>query len=251
MESLTINKTVVFLNCKNVIKKVKTNPTIHSAFVFSIIILIITVCTYAQINFSRPYSIFKNTISDQGSLLLNPRGQKVWNLGIICAGILFLPHVLYLSQIMCVGTPIASQILLITGSISSITFSFVGIFPAEFKIPHCIFAGITFVGICLVANIYFFLNLKKLRDINGGSILNINFSQNYKLEMIFAGLVHLFLDIALIIFLIQFINQGKLMPISEWAYLLGVMLWMITTTRSSPITIQNKNKSEILNKLQL
>ena len=68
-------------------------------YLLFIVGIFIAVCAYAQIVFPEPYSIFTNTISDQGGIISNPDGHKIWNLGLIVLGLFSIPHFLYLYHI--------------------------------------------------------------------------------------------------------------------------------------------------------
>ncbi|WP_371805573.1 DUF998 domain-containing protein [Candidatus Lokiarchaeum ossiferum] len=195
----------------------------------------IVICAFAQIRFPENYSIFTNTISDQGSILLNPRGHKLWNIGVIIIGISMIPHFIHLFRIMKSISYLLSGISTLFGVISSISLSLIGIFPKDFKVPHFTFAGITFGGIFFMANINLILIIKGFRIYKQQKLSTQKLPVSSILKIVITVAIYFIFNMSFLIFVIQSKISGNIVPFWEWGYLFGIILWLISSTIKLPV----------------
>ncbi|MHA1745867.1 MAG: DUF998 domain-containing protein, partial [Promethearchaeota archaeon] len=202
----------------------KSSPKNHRNYMLVVVGAFLVVSVWAQIQFPEPYSILRNTISDQGGIILNPDGYKLWNFAIILLGIFTIPYFLFLYNILRSLSEIASVLSTGLGIISSLSVSFVGIYPLDLQAPHAISAGIAFIGIFLKANIDLVLLLLKNRS-QPQSKKTIN--------IIKIGIFYTLLDGAFIMMMTTFLINGSIVPFWEWLYFLSVVLWIFGMGRIS------------------
>ena len=189
-------------------------------YLLFIVFVFFAISIYAQIVFPEPYSIFRNTISDQGGIILNPNGHKLWNFGIIFLGVLSIPHFLYLYRLLKSLSVVFSILSTALGILCSISMSFIGIFPLDFKVQHSIFAGICFIGIFIKANsdlILYIIKKKKQGEQKFNSRLP---------NFLMIGIYYVFFNVAFIMMAITSIINGKLVPFWEWVYFIAILVWM-------------------------
>ena len=201
--------------------KASTKHTRNYLILLISIFLIISI--YAQIVFPEPYSIFRNTISDQGGIMLNPIGHKIWNFGIFLLGILTIPHFLYLYNILKSLSIVYSTLSTTLGILCSLSMSFVGIFPLDFKVPHGIFAGICFIGTFIKANSDLILYVIERRKQRG---------QKYAFKVpkyIMIGIFYVIFNVSFLMMMGTFIINMKLVPFWEWAYFISILVWILGT----------------------
>ncbi len=189
-------------------------------YLLFIVAIFFAISVYAQIVFPDSYSIFRNTISDQGSTFLNPFGAKLWNLGMIILGILTIPHFLYLYHILKSLSVVFSTISTALGIVCSISLSLVGIFPLDFRAPHLVFAGICFIGIFIKANldlILFILQIKKQRK----------YKINSKMpNFIVIGIYYSIFNVSFLMMIITYFIDDSIVPFWEWVYFIAILVWM-------------------------
>ena len=130
----------------------KAPKRIHVFYIFSIlffylIIIIVSICLYPE-----PYSIF-NHVSNLGSKSTNPNGYLLWNIGTVILGLLFIPHMIYIHNYFISSSPKLGAINCIIGIISSIGWSFVGIFREDFITAHFITASVAFIGLLITLDL--------------------------------------------------------------------------------------------------
>ena len=202
----------------------KSSPKNHRNYMLVVVGAFLVVSVWAQIQFPEPYSILRNTISDQGGIILNPDGHKLWNFAIILLGIFTIPYLLFLYNILRSLSEIASVLSTGLGIISSLSVSFVGIYPLDLKTPHAISAGIAFIGIFLKANIDLVLLLLKNRS-QPQSKKSINFIK--------IGIFYTLLDGAFIMMMTTFLINGSIVPFWEWLYFVSIALWILGMGRIS------------------
>jgi hypothetical membrane protein len=196
----------------------KSSAKNHRIYMLVVVGAFLVVSVWAQIQFPEPYSILRNTISDQGGIILNPDGHKLWNFAIILLGIFTIPYLLFLYNILRSLSEIASVLSTGLGIISSLSVSFVGIYPLDLKTQHAISAGVAFIGIFLKANIDLVLLLLKNRS-QPQSKKTINFIK--------IGIFYTLLDGAFIMMMITFLINGSMVPIWEWLYFSSIALWIL------------------------
>ncbi len=185
--------------------------------------LFFAISIYAQIVFPEPYSIFTNTISEQGGIMLNPVGHKLWNFGIFLLGILSIPHFLYIYNVLKSLSIVYSTLSTALGILCALSMSFVGIFPLDFKVPHGIFAGIFFIGCFIKANSDIILYIIERRKQKG---------EKYSLKVpkyIIIGLFYVIFNVSFLMMLSKFAINMKLVPFWEWAYFLSILTWILGT----------------------
>ncbi|UYP44982.1 hypothetical protein NEF87_001267 [Candidatus Lokiarchaeum ossiferum] len=204
-------------------------------YIYGLIGVLIVICAFAQIRFPENYSIFTNTISDQGSILLNPRGHKLWNIGVIIIGISMIPHFIHLFRIMKSISYLLSGISTLFGVISSISLSLIGIFPKDFKVPHFTFAGITFGGIFFMANINLILIIKGFRIYKQQKLSTQKLPVSSILKIVITVAIYFIFNMSFLIFVIQSKISGNIVPFWEWGYLFGIILWLISSTIKLPV----------------
>ena len=192
-------------------------------YLFFIVAIFIAVCVYAQIVFPESYSIFRNTISDQGGIISNPDGHKVWNLGLFILGIFSIPHFLYLYHILKSFSIVFSILSTALGILSSISMSFVGLFPLDFRVQHGVFAAICFIGIFFKANIDLILNIierKKHREQNNERKVS---------NTVMIGIFYAIFNISFLMMMFTFIINRELVPFWEWVYFTSIIVWILGT----------------------
>jgi len=195
----------------------KSSPKNHRKYMLSIAGVFLIISVYAQIRFPETYSILRNTISDQGSILLNPDGHQLWNVGMILLGIFTIPYLLFLYNILKSLSEIESLVSTVIGIASSISMSFVGIYPLDLKTPHAISAGIAFIGIFLKANIDLILILIKNRT---------QPPSKKATNLIKIGIFYTLLDGAFVMMMATYLINGSVVPFWEWLYFLSIVLWI-------------------------
>jgi len=192
-------------------------------YLIFIVAIFIAVCVYAQIVFPESYSIFRNTISDQGGIITNPDGHQIWNLGLIVLGIFSIPHFLYLYQILKSLSIVYSIVSTILGIICSLSMTLVGIFPLDFKVPHGVFAGICFIGIFLKANTDLILNIIK-RNKNREQKNDLKVSNS-----IMIVIFYVIFNVSFLMMMFTFIISRELVPFWEWVYFTSILVWILGT----------------------
>ena len=181
----------------------KSSPKNYRRYMLAIASIFLIVSVYAQLSFPETYSFLRNTISDQGSIMLNPDGHRLWNIGIILLGILTIPYLLFLYHVLKSLSEIFSLVSTVIGIISSVSVSFVGIFPLDFEISHLISARVAFIGIFLKANIDLVLLLLKNRS---------EPKEKQTTNFIKIGIFYTVLDGAFIMMMVTYLILGALVP---------------------------------------
>jgi len=203
-----------------VIKGKASNKHTRNYLLF-IVSIFFAISLYAQFVFPEPYSIFRNTISDQGGIILNPSGYKLWNLGMIFLGVFTIPHFLYLYNILKSLSVVISTLSTALGIICSISMSFVGIFPLDFRAPHLVFAGICFIGIFIKANadlILLIIKRKKQREQKIDSKIP---------NLIMIGIYYAIFNISFFMMMITYFINDTIVPFWELVYFIAILIWML------------------------
>ena len=219
-ERIAILQRLGYLRVPLEVMKGKASTKQTKNYLLFIVIIYFAISVYAQIVFTESYSIFRNTISDQGSLILNPDGYKIWNFGMIILGILTIPHFLYLYNLLKSLSVVISTISTALGIICSISLSFIGIFPMDFRTSHSIFAGICFIGIFIKANldlILFIIERKKKREKSNSKLSNF----------IVIGIFYAIFNASFLVMMITYSINDNIVPFWEWAYFIAILVWML------------------------
>lgn len=201
----------------------KFSQKFHRNYVSFLVLIFVLISVFAQIKFPEQYSIFIHTISKQGSIIFNPRGHQLWNTGVILIGILMIPHFLKLFRVFKPMSALISTISSGLGIISSISLSFVGIFPLDFHVPHFIFAGICFGGIFLTANLYLVLLIRRVIR------TKINAPPSIIPKIVFIGLIYLIFNVGFLMLAITYQISGGIVAIWEWFYFISIILWLFAS----------------------
>lgn len=130
----------------------KAPPKVHRIYVIFLLSIFALICIIAQNLFPDSYSIFTNTISDQGCPLSNPNGYLLFNVGLILVGILMIPHFLYIFNVLRQIMPVFTSITIFFGIASSTGIILIGFFPQNIVPIHAIIAKFTFSAFFLHAN---------------------------------------------------------------------------------------------------
>ncbi|QEE14436.1 DUF998 domain-containing protein [Promethearchaeum syntrophicum] len=213
----------VYLRVPLEVMKGKASKNQTRNYFFFVLAIFFVISVYAQIVFPEPYSIFRNTISDQGGIMLNPIGHKLWNFGIVLLGILSIPHFLYLYHILKSLSIIYSTLSTALGILCSLSMSFVGIFPQDFEVPHGIFASICFLGSFIKANSDLILYIIEKRKQKG---------EEYTLKVpkyILIGAFYVLFNVSFLMMMGTYFIDMKLVPFWEWAYFLSILVWILGT----------------------
>ncbi len=117
----------------------------------------------AALLYERPFSFLTVQISQLADLGDNPVGGLIFAACFIIAGIIIVPHAIYLYRVMQPDVKVASGIAAIFIAGSGIGIMIVGIFPSNVNYTmHIVGAIAAFGGIALGALFSLFPNLKKI-----------------------------------------------------------------------------------------
>jgi hypothetical membrane protein len=112
-------------------------------------IVLFWVCTIISLSqYPTPVSILNNWISDAGSLLRNPRGAPIFDIGFFIAGILFLPVFVRISARVS-GEKWRHRVVKgsqLAGGVYSLSIVMGSVFNEDFIVPHDFFAYAGFFG---------------------------------------------------------------------------------------------------------
>jgi hypothetical membrane protein len=128
------------------------------------------ICLVAQMLYPVPYNIMNDHVSNQGSILRNPDGHIVWNIGIIITGIFLIPSVLFVYRQFRLKIPSGTRdssilfVLLVSGLTGCLGFVLVGIFPSEIAILHQIGGVSFFFGAAISVNCHFWLIFRNVSN---------------------------------------------------------------------------------------
>ena len=205
----------------------KSSPSNYRKYLLVVVGVFVTLCIYAQLSFPENYSIFTNTISDQGSRILNPTGSRLWNFGVILLGIFVIPYFLHIYHLLKSLSEIIALLSTGIGIMSSISLSFVGIYPLDIRLPHLISASVAFIGIFLKANLDLVLLLIK----------NRKKSPQHKVErqtnFIKIGIFYTIFDGAFAMMMITYLTNGSIVAFWEWLYFFAIILWIFGIAKVS------------------
>ena len=149
-------------------------------------------------------------------------------------GIFLIPHFLHLFRLMRSVSTILSGIAAFLGIVSSISMSFIGIFPKDFKVPHFTFAGISFGGIFFIVNINLILLIKGSRLYQQQKSNERRLPFNFILKIAVIVLIHVIFNLGFFMFVIKSKIAGDIVPFWEWFYFMGIILWFISSALALP-----------------
>ena len=195
----------------------------HCTYVSFVVLIFIVISVIAQISYPDQYSILIHTISHQGSIIFNPKGHRLWNIGVFLIGFLMVPHFLKLFHIFKPLSSIISAISSGLGVVSSVSLSFVGLFPLDFRQPHFVFAGVCFGGIFITANLYLVLLIRRVihaKNITQPPIVS---------KIVVIGLIYLVFNVGFIMMAITYQLNGGIVAIWEWFYFICIILWLLAS----------------------
>jgi hypothetical protein len=137
------------------ILKGRASKKVQGIYILFIMLLLIILWGTAQLLFEGQYSIFVNTISNQGRTDLNPHGWYFFTAGTISVGLGLIPHFLYLYHNLKPHVKILLILAIISGIYASIGFVFVGIIPGNiYKPGHSFAAQSAFNGFYVSAALF-------------------------------------------------------------------------------------------------
>jgi len=114
--------------------------------------------------FSKSFSLYLHQISFLGSSYWNPEGHVIFNIGFIIAGLIFIPHTLFLYYRLLPDLKVFSLLSGFFLLIASIGFALVGVFPSSGNYTaHMTAAVMAFGGIALGMIFMIFPLLKKIK----------------------------------------------------------------------------------------
>lgn len=146
-----------------IILKGQASKKTQGIYILVIMVLLIILWGAAQLLFEGQYSIFVNTISNQGRTDLNPRGWYFFTAGTISVGLGLIPHFLYLYHNLKPRVKILLLLAVICGIYASLGFVFVGIIPGNiFKLGHSFAAQSAFNGFYISAALFLLVFLIRL-----------------------------------------------------------------------------------------
>ncbi len=117
----------------------------------------------AALLYELPFSFLTVQISQLADLQNNPIGGLIFAICFIAAGIIILPHAIYLYRVMQPDVKIASVVSAAFIAGSGIGIIIVGLFPSDVNYTmHIVGAILAFGGIALGALFSLFPNIKKL-----------------------------------------------------------------------------------------
>ncbi len=206
---------------------------------FYLIITFISICLYPE-----QYSIF-NHVSKLGSESANPNGYLLWNIGTVILGFFFIPHMLYIHNYFISLSPKLGVINCIFGIISSIGWSFVGIFREDFITAHFITASIAFIGLLITLDLDLIIILDNKSEFKNILQFKYILSHYILLNLIFLisvilpNLDYFFPDIS-------FNSPWLSYPPWEWLYFTILLLLILNLFFLIPEKAENAEKTEII-----
>ncbi len=144
----------------------KASKMMHGIYFGTILSGYVIISLIAQSLFPVDYSILDFKISAQGGITSNPEGHLLWNIGMIVMGILLIPHMLYLYENLKVSSPQFAQVVRLISISACVGFSFVGVFPREYPLPHSIPAAIALYGLFISLNLNLLLLIDRKKNFN-------------------------------------------------------------------------------------
>lgn len=223
IEDKTINKNINQENRRSK-KNLKGNYNLaHFFYTWGVFLSLVMVSIIAQLNFPTRFNILTNTVSEQGSIHLNPVGGLIWRIGVIINGIIHIPHNLFVHKKISSINPLWSTISAISSIIAAVAFSFVGAIPVDYGFFHYLAATFAFVGYYVSGILDFIIISSKSSPIS-------DFMKNSKIALVFF-IYFLFSGAGC---LVSFIFSGNfefsamLFPILEWNYLMVICIWILS-----------------------
>ena len=209
-------------------KRSKKNPKgkynlAHFLYTWGVFLSLVVVSLIAQLNFPTRFNILTNTISEQGSIVLNPVGGSIWRIGVMINGITHIPHNLFVYKKISSINPLWSKISTLFSIIAAVAFSFVGAIPLDYGFFHYFAATLAFVGYYVSGILDFIIISSKNSPISG-------FMENSKIA--FVSIIYFLVSGAGCLF--SFMLSGNfeffamLFPILEWNYLMVICIWILS-----------------------
>jgi hypothetical protein len=127
----------------------------HGFYILITFVLLLLSWGTAQLFFDGTYSIFVNSISNQGRTDLNPLGWWGFTLGTLSVGIGLIPHFLYIYRKWKGYLKWLVLLSTIVGMVASVSFGLVGCVPGNINKPlHRIFANTALYGYYASAGLF-------------------------------------------------------------------------------------------------
>ncbi len=194
----------------------------------------------AALLYERPFSFLTVQISQLADLWDNPVGGVIFAICFVVAGVIIIPHAMYMYQVMQPDVKIASAISALFIGASGIGILIVGIFPSNVNYTmHIVGAILAFGGIALGALFSLLPNIKKiLRKANWPKPWQVllTYGQLLATVIITYNLVGipLFAEISAGTF--DSGNPPVWWPLCEWLLLFSAVAWAILMVYMAPKT---------------
>ncbi|QEE14279.1 hypothetical protein DSAG12_00090 [Promethearchaeum syntrophicum] len=210
------------INKKKIYSKGMEN-WVHFIYTWSILLGLAVVSIIAQAKFPTRFNYFINTISEQGSIILNPIGGIVWRIGVLINGIAHIPHNLLVYKKIFYINPLWSKISTIFALIAAVSFSFVGAIPVDYGTYHNLASIFAFVGYYISAILGFIILASKNSPL-GNYLRNSKKALGFLIYFLFSGAGCVFSSIlsSKIVFV------AAIYPFLEWNYLLAICIWFVS-----------------------
>ena len=195
---------------------------VHFFYTLGVLVSLIVVSIIAQAKFSTKFSIFLNTISEQGSIAMNPLGGKIWRIGVIINGIAHIPHNLFIYKNISPINRFWSKISMVLSLIAAIGFSFVGAIPVDYGDFHNLASIFAFVGYYISAILSFIIIYSKNSPLHD-MMINSKIAAVFVIYFLFSGAGCLLSSILSS----KFSIFALIYPILEWNYLLAICTWFL------------------------
>ena len=195
----------------------------HFFYTWGVFLSLVVVSIIAQLNLPTRFNILTNTVSEQGSIQLNPVGGLIWRIGVIINGITHIPHNLFVHKKISSINPLWSTISTVFSIIAAVAFSFVGAIPVDYGFFHYFAATFAFVGYYVSGILDFIIISSKSSPIS-------DFMKNSKIALVFF-IYFLFSGAGCLVSYIfsgNFEFSAMLFPILEWNYLMVICIWILS-----------------------
>jgi hypothetical protein len=203
----------------------KSSRKFQLIYIWTVFLFLTAISIIAQIMYPGEFSLWSNTISEQGSPSLNPIGSIIWRIGVIFNGIAHIPHLLYIEFHLKKYNIIKAKWVRNIGIIAALGFSFIGFIPMDSGLIHDIIALIAFWGYYFAAIISFNILNKELNKEKVNQKVRkkiFRFSKGFSIYFNCSG------ALCLASFMFNsFFTYNDVWPPAEWNYLIAICLWLL------------------------
>jgi len=182
---------------------------------------------------NQAYSPLSNYISDMGSIAYNPVAWWVFNLTEVFLGILMIPHFLYLYRRLLPTARLLTRLALISGIAGCIGFSWIGIIPEDFQLPHSVGAILAFAGFTTSALFTMLVFIRKIW-LKSRWPSPRDFWILYGPLCVTLPLVFIMPNLAPLVSSLPLDLRWFTIPIWEWTFMVSLMYWIISVAIITP-----------------